>query len=164
MRHFLTRVGRWMLRTPRSIAWIPPALWGAVIWWLSSRPIELDGERGAILDLSWNFAHAPAFGLLALLCVPLARRRGDWVSFGWGTRAAILLAVGAFGALDEYHQSWTPGRVASAWDLMTDFVGASAVVAIVAYLSRPDAAEGGLRWRLGVGFAACLIAASASTF
>lgn len=46
---------------------------------------------------------------------------------------AILVAI-CFGAYDEIHQFFIPGRDASFWDLLADGIGASGVVFVYRYL------------------------------
>ena len=42
-----------------------------------------------------------------------------------GARASALLALSVFALLDEVHQRWVPGRVASLEDWVADVVGAT---------------------------------------
>jgi len=85
-----------------------------LIWFFSGRP-------GGDLPLpgGWDKpAHAAEYALLGYF---LARGLG-------GGRAALLgifLAVG-YGVLDEFHQSFVPGRYPSGLDLLADAFGAGA--------------------------------------
>jgi VanZ family protein len=67
--------------------------------------------------------HFAAFGLLATLTVRALPR-----SFAW----LAVVAVSLFGATDEWHQSFTPGRQMDWADWMADTLGAA--VAVLAYL------------------------------
>ena len=49
---------------------------------------------------------------------------------GWRLTAAVLLAL-AFGATDEWHQSFVAGRDASAVDWLADAAGAIAMTVVV---------------------------------
>jgi hypothetical protein len=66
-------------------------------------PIDQPTVAGPLHGLQHRLAHLIAFGLLGVL--------GRWAFDGWPR--AFLLAVlltSAFGATDEWHQSFTPGR------------------------------------------------------
>lgn len=105
--------------------WVPMVLTMAAISGASSQqswPEALTGSPDWVL-------HGSAFGLLAAsvwfgcggaLWPPRGRPR-------WAL-AAFLVAV-LYGALDEWHQSFIPGRHASVLDWIADGVGA-AIVAI----------------------------------
>ena len=96
-------------------AWGPAVLWAAVIFAASSRPtLPVDLELG--LD---KVAH---FGAYAVLGLALGRacRLG-----GWPWAAALALGL-AYGALDELHQSFVPGREADAADWLADALGTGA--------------------------------------
>jgi hypothetical protein len=160
----LRGLGRLLLGQPRALAWIPPAAWAGLIWWLSSRPAQLDEARGQGWALLWNMAHAPAFGVLALLLLPLAPRRGNWVRLGRLELGLIGGLALAYGLLDEWHQSRVPGRDASLLDVLTDAVGAACVLWVAGYLAREDAGEGGLAGRLVAGLGLCFAAAWLATF
>lgn len=69
-------------------------------------------------------AHFAVFGLLGTLVA----RNGFVPRFGW---LAVLL-VSAFGASDEWHQSFTPGRSVEVADWMADTLGAALAVTIYA--------------------------------
>jgi len=116
-----TRPVAWRL-TPWLASWL--ALWGpvvaymALIFFLSSRPdIQLPGPES---DKAW---HSMGYaGLGALLTRAAAGGLGQPVSLG---HAALAVAVAtAYGATDEWHQSFVPGRVADLLDLRADAIGA----------------------------------------
>ncbi|WP_448509645.1 VanZ family protein [Immundisolibacter sp.] len=65
-----------------------------------------------------NFAHIPAYALLgASLCLALPRYRG------WPMAALALALTFGYGVLDEWHQSFVPGREVSGPDLLRDVLG-----------------------------------------
>jgi VanZ family protein len=69
-----------------------------------------------------KLVHAAVFGLTAtLLARSFVRRRFAW----WA-----VLIVSAYGAADEFHQYFTPGRTASVADWVADTLGASLAVAL----------------------------------
>lgn len=71
-------------------------------------------------------AHFSVFGLLATLVLrPFRQRHAAW--------AAVI--VSAFGATDEFHQSFTPGRSMDYHDWIADTTGA--IVAVAAYSCWP---------------------------
>lgn len=128
------------LANPRVVLRLLPALlWQALIWLLSSRPWPTAGGLLARLWLLLPQAlaellpadkalHATFYAILALLWVwglPLRQRIG----------AAWLLAT-AWGALDEWHQAYVPGRTADLWDLLADGVGAALALGVYAIVRR----------------------------
>lgn len=107
----------------------------AVIWASSSRPWT-GGEqllaglpRWLLAMLAWagsdKVVHTGIYAVLAgLWCWGLAGAgpRALWLAFG--------LSAG-FGALDEWHQSFVPGRSADVRDLAADALGAALALALV---------------------------------
>lgn len=77
-----------------------------------------------------KLAHFLVFGLLATTLIRLpAFRAGRW----W--MLLICIAVpSAFGGLDEWHQSWVPGRVMDVMDWLADTLGAATAVLVYRYL------------------------------
>jgi len=113
-----------------------------------------------------NLGHSFLFGTLCLLLAAVVLRPS--VAGGWPRLAArrivgLLAAVGAYGLVDEWHQSRVPGRSPSGLDLLTDLIGAACVLWIIAYLGRANAREGGLRARLFLGVLACAASAALGT-
>ena len=69
-----------------------------------------------------KFAHFVVYGLLGTLVCRLGR--------GWRAAAGALVVVSAFGASDEWHQSFVPGRVTDFGDWLADTLGAATAVAL----------------------------------
>jgi VanZ family protein len=106
----------------RLLAWWPAALWAAIVVTVSSLPrlrVPLLLFRG-----SDKLAHGAEYALLGLLLVfGLAR---DPATRGLRRLLAVVIAaagIAVFGGLDEWHQSWVPGREASVWDWAADVAG-----------------------------------------
>ena len=115
---------RWE-RTPRSLRVVAALAWMATIWWASSRPATVSGP-GVMTVLMFNAAHVFLFGGLAFLLRAAMSPAAD-VS----RRAAAAIAIASvWGITDELHQSFVPGRVCSALDVVTDVVGAVLFVAL----------------------------------
>jgi len=73
-------------------------------------------------------AHATEYGVLAALIWRAIG--GSFLAAATPARAAAYLgACGLYGVLDEFHQSFVPGRDASALDVTADVVGAAVVLA-----------------------------------
>ncbi|MFZ5909951.1 MAG: VanZ family protein [Chloroflexota bacterium] len=109
------------------IRWLPAVLLMAAIFVFSSIPSD------ELPDFAWadrlvkKGGHALGYGLLALSYArglrsksrpePAPGRRRRYL-------VAFLLAV-LYSALDEFHQSFTPGRHPSPWDVLIDSGGAA---------------------------------------
>jgi len=130
--------------------------------WLLSSMSEVGSESDSlVLAILGNAAHAPLFGILGLwLAALVLREEGGWARVTPGACLFVLGFVGLYGALDEWHQSFVPGRKSSPLDLVTDLVGGACVLWIVAYLGAPSRTEGGLVGRLALGTLLCFAAAT----
>lgn len=106
------------------------AAWCGVVWFLSDQP-DPGARVGFRLDLPDWALHGieyAAGGFLARNALaPLVRRRAALAAF-------VLCLVWAL--LDEWHQSFVPGRDASLRDVLADAVGAAAGIAVHALLTR----------------------------
>jgi len=162
--------GHGMLRLPRPLRGLLVLLWMAGIWYLSSQEDLLpEGADSVLWSFAANLAHAPLFGLLAM-----------WTGLAWlpsssatHGRAAALPALGvqgigvgfllslAYGLMDEWHQSWVPGRHAGLGDVMTDALGAVSVLACASLLAQPATTEGKLRRNLLWSSLVCSLSALA---
>ena len=113
--------------------WLPTIAFAAVIFVgssLSSSTIE-----ETIRDLNWvtlsqELLHAAEFGIFALLIYRLL-----WHYTGWpflGLSPVVLVLTTGYGALDELHQAFVPGRDSSLYDLGWDALGAVLALSSVA--------------------------------
>lgn len=111
------------MKSPDSdVLW--PVLILGVVFFVSGRSDLAVPPVGFSLD---KVAHAVVFGVLAtsIVRLPAFRRRG------WrGAGAAVLISL-LYGGLDEFRQSFTPGRSVEMLDLAAD--GAGAVTAACLY-------------------------------
>jgi VanZ family protein len=104
---------------PRALGlWGPVAAWAGAIFLASS----LSDPPGAGLAPDW-LSHAVEYLVLALLG---CRAVAGGLRRPLAPRAAALVVVlcVAYGAADELHQSFVPGRDASAGDVAKDAAGA----------------------------------------
>jgi VanZ family protein len=161
----LRAAGRGLLRVPLPLSLGFAAAWAAMIWRFSSHSTPVSTKEHLGWEFLSNLAHAPLFGILALLLGAALLRDGGG---GWPRPTALRYALVAaatagYGVIDELHQSRVPGRNASVFDVVTDLVAALIVLWIVAALGRADLSERGLLRRLGLGVLACLAAAGAAS-
>lgn len=160
--------GRGLLALPRWAGALVVLGWMAWIHHLSSGPVELSfaGDSAGWSFLA-NLAHAPLFGLLALACLLVLPRRSapfPWARLGVREVLLVLLLVGLYAAFDEWHQSRVPTRHGGFSDVVTDLVGAAAVLSVARYAGRAGAREGGLWLRFALGLTACALAAALATW
>lgn len=99
---------------------VPALAWAAAISWLSSMP-DPPGP-GPVFPGFDKVVHAGAYALLLALVLygdrfPRETRR----LLGW------VVAVAAYGALDEVHQAFVPARQADVLDFVADALGAAVV-------------------------------------
>jgi hypothetical protein len=100
----------------RDLAW--PALVAATIFGESCR----SHVAGLGFNQSDKVAHFFVYGLLATLLVRLGR--------GPRARGLALLATALFGASDEWHQSFVPGRTCELGDWIADTSGGALAIAV----------------------------------
>ena len=130
--------------------WIPAAVIMAGIAFLSHQS-NLPYVVGIFPD--W-LLHALEFGVLALACLYGASRGFDRRYRSPGAAILAMSIAIVYGALDELHQSFVPGRSVSLSDWIADSVGALLAVSVLVLIlsrsekegrsgrSRPDAEEG----------------------
>lgn len=116
----------------RLLPWIPALALAAGLTWLSQQPAYPFGiQLPPPLD---KLAHGSAYALLALLMeTALARTRPDLPLYR--RHLLVFAAVSAFGALDEWHQSFVPGRDCEVLDWVADTAGGVLGLALIS-LSR----------------------------
>lgn len=110
--------------------------WLGIMWWLSSQPKpEHHTLPFRFVDKIFHFGWF--FGGAGLLSAFLLRFRPASPPSPLRTTLAVALLAG-IGALDEWHQSWVPGRSANdLGDMTADLLGAIAGVLVFRFLGRP---------------------------
>lgn len=103
--------------------WLPPALWAGIILVGTSLP-RVPGPDVVGFDKVSHLIAYGALGALLLRAFRSCRPRGS-------ATAWTLAAGGLYGALDELHQSWIPGRSTDVLDFAADFTGLVIAVAAV---------------------------------
>ncbi|MFK7739989.1 MAG: VanZ family protein [Planctomycetota bacterium] len=125
-------------RVPRPLRSLVPIAGMATLWWSSSCQLGT-APVAAAEALLHNGAHVVAYAALGsafwLAWSASSRRQhdgslgegGGWLRRSW---AAFFLAA-LYGAIDELHQSYVPGRVCSIVDLGSDAFGAAFAVLVL---------------------------------
>lgn len=106
--------------TSSQRGWIWPIAIAVLIFAASSRS-TVAGPRLPYFD---KVVHFSVYGLLGTLVCRQGR--------GWRAAAWSVLAVAAFGATDEWHQSFVPGRESELADWVADTSGAAVAIAMYA--------------------------------
>lgn len=103
----------------------------AGIYWLSSLP-GLGMRRGdSLVQLASNVFHILLFAGLTFCLVQVLAGRQRRQQVSWRLSGLAFLGTGALAALDEWHQSFVPGRHSSLSDLMLDLVGIGGMLLLV---------------------------------
>ena len=122
--------------------WLPPLVWMALIWSMSSDPGSADNSAGpfawimtvlfpwatpAQIELAHlavrKLGHMIEYAILAVLWFRTLYT-GRRLPFTSSALAALAISV-AWAIADEFHQSFVPSRNASAFDVIFDSTGAS---------------------------------------
>jgi VanZ family protein len=111
------------------LLWAPVVLQMALIFGASSLP-NLGSLPGNISDKT---GHIAGYALLSLLLIrALAGGRAEGIT--WRTVTLAIAFSTLYGASDEFHQKFVPGRSADVFDVLADIAGtASAAVIAVAF-------------------------------
>ena len=99
--------------------WLPALAWAALLFAFSAQPrLGIDLEHG-----SDKLAHFLAYAVLGALLAHATTRTG------WPPAAARALGI-AYGASDEVHQFFVPGRSSDVRDWLADAAGVIVAVAL----------------------------------
>jgi len=107
--------------------WAPPLAWMGVIYILSAQPSLPTAPEPWLDVVLKKSGHALAYGLLAWLY--LRALRGKAPPSERLRLLSLVLAV-AYGATDEVHQAFVPGRTPRLTDVLIDGVGATLAMAL----------------------------------
>ena len=90
----------------------------------------------------WDwFIHATMYGGLGFLIVRAATLSGWTVHRAWGRLVRLAVVLSVYGALDELHQLFIPGRSADVSDWAFDTLGAVLGLLIGSWLMASKAAK-----------------------
>jgi VanZ family protein len=129
--------------------WWPALLWAIVISTFSTGAFTSDNTSRIIVPiLRWFLPHASQealflihhlirkmghvteYFILSLLILRGIRAGKQGVHLGWALAAIVI--VGCYAALDEFHQSFVPGRTPAVSDVLLDTAGGIAAQVVVA--------------------------------
>lgn len=114
----------------RLVRVLPPVLWASLIFYLSSIP-SLKTPFGFWDYFFRKAAHFGVYFILALLITPNFEKGGSrWLY------SALIASV--YGILDEYHQSFVPGRFMTVSDMLLNASGAFTAGLLIKYADRRD--------------------------
>jgi VanZ family protein len=108
------------------VLWGPVAIYMAAIFYASSLSV-VPGPVG--FYFSDTLLHMACYGGLALF-VLRALAGGKWTGVTMGVAMAAWLIATLYGASDEWHQLYVPGRSSELRDLVNDTAGALAAVSV----------------------------------
>ena len=132
VQHTLAR----LINLPRPVRLLVVGLWMGVIWLASERgakAIQSDAASAVrsaprqVLELAAVGGHVVEFGMLGAL---LAWALPEPLHNRWLRRVLAWALTSGYGVVDEWHQSWVPGRVPSLFDVAVD--SSSGLVGVVA--------------------------------
>ena len=134
----------------RSIAllapWLPAVVWMAIIWFATSLPSATQDSAlqsaGPLFDPPRALLHVVFYAILALAFALALRNSGGALLRRRALLGAFLLAI-AYGAGDEYHQTFLPDHGGWPEDVGWDALGA--------LLALASASLVGLNWGRPVG-------------
>jgi VanZ family protein len=119
----------------RLSSWLPPLVYMAVIFYISSLSHPFPEVTARVSD---KVLHTIEYGVLAVLFMRALWREG--VSWRDAALAAVVM-TSLYGATDEYHQAFVPNRSSTISDWVADSIGATmgASAAAAAFARRSQA-------------------------
>jgi VanZ family protein len=106
--------------------WLPVVLWAGAIFAASSVS-QVPALPTHVTD---KMVHAAIYGVLGAACLR-ALAGGRWSGVSLAVAAGSVLAATAYGATDEFHQWFVPGRSADVQDLLADLMGSASAATVI---------------------------------
>lgn len=130
-------------RTRLVFAWAAVAIWAAFIFfmsahtgtdlddgsglaaqikrWLSAVAASVFGEGTDVVSVAAHFCEYVVLGVLLFVALAQTRPASRWLVLA----VAAIAIASAYGASDEFHQLFVPGRMCDPADWLTDTLGAT---------------------------------------
>jgi hypothetical protein len=105
----------------KVLCWLPALCWAGLIFMLSHRPLPEQAVWPDIPGMD-KLAHAAVYGVLSVLLY-FGLDRAHRMRRSTALVIAALMAS-LYGVLDEFHQSFVPGRSVEYADWLADTLGA----------------------------------------
>lgn len=105
---------------------IPAIILVALITWLSSKPV---GLKTQLFENQDKVLHFIAYGFIAF-CFCFWVRSKRWKSSPIKYGFIVLMLIFILGLVDEWHQSFVPGRQVSMMDVLADVLGGATAIFI----------------------------------
>lgn len=119
-------------------------IWTILITWLSSQASRKDDPSGLTSHVLFNAGHAPLYGFWAAGTAFLLASRARRPAPGAGVIIVSVFLTILYGAVDELHQSYVPGRTASWTDVVTDGAGAALALYCISYAASARSTTSGI--------------------
>ncbi len=114
--------------------WLPPLIWMGMIYYLSAQP-TLPGAPAPWLDtILKKGAHFGVYAGLAFWwwrALGGTRRTSPERLSDWAVLALAFILTALYAISDEFHQSFTPNRHPSPWDVLIDSAGAATALGLL---------------------------------
>ena len=111
----------------------PMVFWAGLIFLASSIPST---KMPHLSVLAYDkLIHGTIFFVFGLLLHRAFEPRSDQKRFPWLRLAIVLFVVMLYGAIDEFHQSFVPGRSVDFFDFLADTIGGVMAVFVLIILS-----------------------------
>ena len=112
---------------------LPAMVWAILIFIASSIPA---GKMPKLDILQYDkLIHGGIFFIFGLLLYRLVALRSLPANYRWIRLAVVLLVVMLYGAMDEFHQSFVPGRTVDFFDFLADTIGGILSILLLAIYS-----------------------------
>ncbi len=106
--------------------WVPAVVWMGAIFYLSGRTGSEIGNMFPFMP-NLDLGHLGEYFMLGLLVYyGLVKANGRHRPFG-----LTILICTVFGATDEFHQYFVPGRSADIFDLINDAIGSALAMTVI---------------------------------
>lgn len=114
-----------MTRLRIALTWGTFLLWAVAVWLVSAR-----SDPRSDFHWTWEIPDKVEHGIEYAVGGFLGHAAFSSLSMRASPVLAALVTCAAWGAVDEIHQGFVPGRMTDPWDLVADVIGVAAGVAV----------------------------------